>query len=192
MIDAVRTKPFDTLAYRLAAQLDMNGPACQGRRQLANERHRLRRPGAKSLGFVVFAGGPNDIGIGALVAAVKNASQFVTVFQERIGLIDQQCRPPLFDGPKECRRRDIGGWARTRDERASPARHAVPTSMTYCLRDCGLELQILAMNLDTSTPTGKLMLNLMGSIAEFEGRSCWNGNARALLGRRLRASIVGG
>lgn len=32
----------------------------------------------------------------------------------------------------------------------------------------GVSLRILAMNLDTSTPTGKLMVNLMGSIAEFE------------------------
>ncbi len=31
-----------------------------------------------------------------------------------------------------------------------------------------VELQILSMNLDTSTPTGKLMLNLLGAIAEFE------------------------
>ncbi len=29
-------------------------------------------------------------------------------------------------------------------------------------------LRILSMNLDTSTPTGKLMVNLLGSIAEFE------------------------
>lgn len=32
----------------------------------------------------------------------------------------------------------------------------------------GVALQILALNLDTSTPTGKLMVNLLGSIAEFE------------------------
>ena len=29
-------------------------------------------------------------------------------------------------------------------------------------------LRVLGINLDTSTPTGKLMLNLLGSIAEFE------------------------
>lgn len=29
-------------------------------------------------------------------------------------------------------------------------------------------LRILSMNLDTGTPTGKLMVNLLGSIAEFE------------------------
>ncbi|UGY10186.1 recombinase family protein [Phyllobacterium pellucidum] len=32
----------------------------------------------------------------------------------------------------------------------------------------GASLRILALNLDTTTPTGKLMLNLLGSIAQFE------------------------
>jgi DNA invertase Pin-like site-specific DNA recombinase len=41
-------------------------------------------------------------------------------------------------------------------------------AITSKLKVKGVELQILAMNLDTSTPTGKLMLNLMGSFAEFE------------------------
>lgn len=45
-------------------------------------------------------------------------------------------------------------------------------SITSALRAKGVELRILAMaggdRLDTSTPTGKLMLNLLGSIAEFE------------------------
>ncbi len=36
------------------------------------------------------------------------------------------------------------------------------------LREKGVGLRILAINLDTGTPTGKLMLNLLGSIAEFE------------------------
>jgi DNA invertase Pin-like site-specific DNA recombinase len=40
--------------------------------------------------------------------------------------------------------------------------------ITGRLKVKGVELQVLAMNLDTSTPTGKLMLNLMGSFAEFE------------------------
>jgi DNA invertase Pin-like site-specific DNA recombinase len=32
----------------------------------------------------------------------------------------------------------------------------------------GASLRLLAMNLDTSTPTGKLMLNVLGSVAQFE------------------------
>src|SRR5262245_19156288 len=41
-------------------------------------------------------------------------------------------------------------------------------TITSKLKTKGVELQVLAMNLDTTTPTGKLMLNLMGSFAEFE------------------------
>lgn len=40
--------------------------------------------------------------------------------------------------------------------------------ITQELKRKGAELRTLATDLDTSTPTGKLMLNLLGSIAEFE------------------------
>lgn len=45
----------------------------------------------------------------------------------------------------------------------------------------GVALRILGMNLDTSTPTGKLMVNLLGFIAEFE---------RELMLERQREGIV--
>jgi DNA invertase Pin-like site-specific DNA recombinase len=41
-------------------------------------------------------------------------------------------------------------------------------SLTATLKEKGVELRILNMNLDTASPTGKLMLNLLGAIAEFE------------------------
>ncbi|MBY5762564.1 recombinase family protein [Rhizobium leguminosarum] len=41
-------------------------------------------------------------------------------------------------------------------------------ALTALLGGKRVGLRILALNLDTSTPTGKLMLNLLGSIAEFE------------------------
>ena len=37
-----------------------------------------------------------------------------------------------------------------------------------CIEKAGASLRILAMNLDTGTPTGKLMLNVLGSVAQFE------------------------
>lgn len=40
--------------------------------------------------------------------------------------------------------------------------------ITERLKAKGVSLQILALNLDTSTPTGKLMINMLGSIAQFE------------------------
>lgn len=36
------------------------------------------------------------------------------------------------------------------------------------INDKGATLRILSMNLDTATATGKLMLNVLGSVAEFE------------------------
>ena len=44
-----------------------------------------------------------------------------------------------------------------------------------------VSLRILNLNLDTSTPTGKLMINLLGSIAEFE---------RAIMLERQRDGIA--
>lgn len=41
-------------------------------------------------------------------------------------------------------------------------------SIVERLDEKGVTLRVLAMNLDTSTATGKLMLNLMGSLAQFE------------------------
>jgi DNA invertase Pin-like site-specific DNA recombinase len=45
----------------------------------------------------------------------------------------------------------------------------------------GASLRILAMNLDTNTPTGRLMLNVLGSVAEFE---------RAIMLERQREGIA--
>src|SRR3546814_14329033 len=36
-------------------------------------------------------------------------------------------------------------------------------AITEALRDKGVGLRVLSLNLDTATPTGKLMLNLLGS-----------------------------
>lgn len=41
-------------------------------------------------------------------------------------------------------------------------------SIAKALDTKGVTLRILSMNVDTSTPTGKLMLTLLGGIAEFE------------------------
>jgi DNA invertase Pin-like site-specific DNA recombinase len=45
----------------------------------------------------------------------------------------------------------------------------------------GATLRVLQINLDTATPTGKLMLNMLGSIAEFE---------RSLMLERQREGIA--
>ena len=48
-------------------------------------------------------------------------------------------------------------------------------------------LRVLDIGLDTSTTTGRLMLNLLGSIAQFVARSCSSGSEPASPRRRRRA-----
>ena len=52
------------------------------------------------------------------------------------------------------------------DRLARSVAHLV--AIVDCLTKKGVAIRILAMNLDTSTPTGKLMLNLLGAIGQFE------------------------
>ncbi len=42
------------------------------------------------------------------------------------------------------------------------------TQIAEELRTLGVELIVIDQNIDTSTPTGKLLFNMLGSIAEFE------------------------
>ena len=48
------------------------------------------------------------------------------------------------------------------------------------------------MNLDTGTPTGKLMVNLLGSIAEFERELMLERQREGSPGPRPRESIADG
>ncbi|MAM09819.1 MAG: DNA invertase [Rhizobiaceae bacterium] len=41
-------------------------------------------------------------------------------------------------------------------------------SITDQLKQKGVAFRILALNLDTGTPTGELMLNMLGAVAQFE------------------------
>jgi DNA invertase Pin-like site-specific DNA recombinase len=54
-------------------------------------------------------------------------------------------------------------------------------AITTKLTAKGVDLHILSMGLDTSTATGKLILNVMGAIAEFE---------RAIMLERQRLGIA--
>ena len=51
--------------------------------------------------------GANDESVAALVAAVQDAPKFVIAAKERVGLINEQRRPPLRDGTEESCSRHI-------------------------------------------------------------------------------------
>ncbi|MBD9541734.1 recombinase family protein [Ensifer sp. ENS04] len=88
----------------------------------------------------------------------------VKVFQEQVSSVDTK-RPELERALDYVRDGDT--LVVTKLDRLA---RSMPNlvDITGKLKAKGVELRVLALNLDTGTPTGKLMLNLMGSIAEFE------------------------
>ena len=86
------------------------------------------------------------------------------VFQERISSV--AARRPQLEAALEWVRDGDTLLVTKLDRLARSVADLV--SITATLKRKGVDLRILSMNLDTATPTGKLMLNLMGSIAEFE------------------------
>lgn len=86
------------------------------------------------------------------------------VFQEQLSSVAAR-RPELERALEFVREGDTLVVTRL-DRLARSMAHLV--QITQGLAQKSVSLRVLNLNLDTSTPTGKLMLNLMGSIAEFE------------------------
>ncbi|MBB4064232.1 recombinase family protein [Gellertiella hungarica] len=86
------------------------------------------------------------------------------VFQEQVSSVDKN-RPELERALEYAREGDV--FVVTKLDRLA---RSMPDLVRIrdTLQAKGVTLKILALGIDTSTPTGKLMMNLLGSIAEFE------------------------
>src|SRR5215208_242680 len=85
------------------------------------------------------------------------------VFSEQISAVGQ--RKALDEALEFCREADVLVVCKL-DRLARSVLHLAQIVET--LQRKKVALRILNLNLDTSTPTGKLMINLLASIAEFE------------------------
>lgn len=86
------------------------------------------------------------------------------VFQEQVSSVDKN-RPELERALEYAREGDV--FVVTKLDRLA---RSMPDLVRIrdTLQTKGVTLKIIALGIDTSTPTGKLMMNLLGSIAEFE------------------------
>ncbi|PLK70911.1 DNA invertase [Rhizobium sp. TH135] len=86
------------------------------------------------------------------------------VFQEQVSSVDKN-RPELERAMEYAREGDV--FIVTKLDRLA---RSMPDLVRIrdTLQTKGVTLKILTLGIDTSTPTGKLMMNLLGSIAEFE------------------------
>jgi DNA invertase Pin-like site-specific DNA recombinase len=64
--------------------------------------------------------------------------------------------------------------------------------ITHDLEQRGVHLQVLQQGIDTSTPTGRLMLQLLGAIAEFERDLGAERLAESIRHRRATGGDLGG
>lgn len=87
------------------------------------------------------------------------------VFMEQVSSVDVKAREKLAEALDYVRDGDTLVVTKL-DRLARSTFHLQEVLQT--LTDKGASLQVLGMGLDTATPTGKLMLNLLGSIAQFE------------------------
>src|SRR4051812_47712530 len=85
------------------------------------------------------------------------------IFAEQVSSIGK--RGKLEDGLAFVRAGDVFVVTKL-DRLARSVAHL--TRIVETLREKGVTLRILGLGLDTSTSTGRVMLNLLGSIAEFE------------------------
>jgi DNA invertase Pin-like site-specific DNA recombinase len=87
------------------------------------------------------------------------------VFKEQVSSVDKGGRPELTRAMDYAREGDVFVVTKL-DRLARSMADLIKIKDTLESKD--VTLKVLNLNIDTSTPTGKLMMNLLGSIAEFE------------------------
>lgn len=102
-------------------------------------------------------------GLEAQIRQLKEIDSSIKIFQEQVSSVDN--REQLNQALDFIREHDTLVVTRL-DRLARSVRNLV--EIIDILKDKKANLKILDMNLDTSTATGELMLNLLASIAQFE------------------------
>lgn len=87
------------------------------------------------------------------------------IFEEQVSSVDMVKREALTEAISYARSGDTIVVTKL-DRLARSVKHLV--DLTDQLEAKGVALRVLDMGLDTSTPNGRLMLNLLGSIGQFE------------------------
>lgn len=87
------------------------------------------------------------------------------IFREQVSSVDVLERKQLAEALDFIRSGDVLVVTKL-DRLARSVRHLLDVLKT--ITDKGASLRITGLGIDTATPTGRLMLNLLGSVAEFE------------------------
>lgn len=87
------------------------------------------------------------------------------IFQEQVSSVDIKAREKLAEALEYIREGDVIAVTKL-DRLARSMAHL--TELIEILETKGVSLRILSMDIDTGTANGKLILNILGGVAEFE------------------------
>ncbi len=109
-----------------------------------------------------------EIQLAALRAYGKRRGADVLEFTDHVISGRQDTRPALTELLAAVRRREVDAVAITKlDRLARSTRHLCELSDE--LKAVGADLIVLDQAIDTSTPSGKLLFDVLAAVAEFEG-----------------------
>jgi DNA invertase Pin-like site-specific DNA recombinase len=120
----------------------------------------------KTIGYARVSTAEQEAGLAAQIRELK-ALDCDRIFSEKISAKEDTCRAELERALDYLREGDgdvfvvtkLDRFARSLDEAIQLERRIAAKSAS---------LKIIAMGIDTSTPTGRLMFNVLGSVAQFE------------------------
>lgn len=118
---------------------------------------------ATMIGYARTSTADQKAGLEAQTRDLTNAG-CLKLFAEHASGVDAR-RPELAKALDYVRAGDV--FVVTKPDRLARSTADLMT-IVKALQAKGVELRILSMNLDTTTPTGKLMLGVLASVAEFE------------------------
>lgn len=118
-----------------------------------------------------------EAGLEAQVRDLK-AAGCEKLFQEQVSSVDQSARVKLADALDFIREGDVLTVTKL-DRLARSVAHLL--TVLEQIEAKGASLRILAMGVDTGTPTGRMMVTMLGAVAEFE---------RAIMLERQREGIA--
>ena len=114
------------------------------------------------VGYARISTADQVAGLGAQIAELSKLS-VEKIFTEQVSAVGE--RKALADALEFCREGDVFMVTKL-DRLARSVIHLA--QVVYRLERKKVALRILNLNLDTTTSTGKLLVNLLGSIAAFE------------------------
>jgi DNA invertase Pin-like site-specific DNA recombinase len=128
-----------------------------------------------AIGYARTSTAEQDAGLDAQNRDLK-AAGFTKIFSEKVSSV--ALRPQLDQALDYLRPGDV--FAVTKLDRLARSMRDL-LDLVNRIEDRGASLRVLGMNLDTGTATGKLMMNVLGSVAEWE---------RAMMLERQREGIA--